>query len=450
MVKRFDIKAFARSLPRFEEKRVVDSYMEKLDTHGVSRRDFLALASAGAAVGAACAAYGLPTAAVASPNGKVAYLAWSASTEYNQLVSKGAEAVAKDYGFNYAFLDGQIDSNRQLNQFEQLTTQDAQGGFFNILDGSALKRVSTLATNSNVYFGAIWDSLAWYTPFDAGQYYTLYAVPEERAAHRGVTEVLLQKVTDKFGGGNIVALTGTPGNWCEIARNAGRDSAFAKFPKTKLVDQLPGKWLREESLKATEDLLTRNKDVVGIVTQNDDEAQGAITAVRQAGLVPGEDIFIVGADGTSLGAKAIAKGQQLATSGNSPVFTGAFFAARIYDVTHGFQPKTPERMLYWNSTIVTPDNVDGYIARYVDNGNVEPFDYRKLSRVLHPNDWDPQADLFPIDIFQHWEGYPKPEGYEAPKAYTEAHQNGEWDAVKQEYADHYKIKFDGPSPNSKA
>ncbi|HEY0290957.1 MAG TPA: sugar ABC transporter substrate-binding protein [Hansschlegelia sp.] len=446
MAKRLD----PRTLPDFENRKVVDDYMGRLDTHGVSRRDFLALASAGAAASVGAAALGLPSVAVADPSGKIAYLAWSASTEYNQLVSKGAEAASKALGLNYVFLDGQIDSTRQLNQFEQLTTTKAAGGFFNILDGSALKRVSQIAEDTKTYFGAVWDSVAWYTPFEAGDYYTLYAVPEEDDAHRRVTAEVLKAVTDAFGGGDVVALTGTPGNWCEAARNRGRDDAFKEFSKTKLVDQLPGKWLREESLRATEDLLSRNQNVVGIITQNDDEAQGALAALRNAGIKPGQDVFIGGADGTSLGAQAIKRGLQTATSGNSPVYTGALFAARIYDVTHGWKPRAAERQLYWRALTVTKDNVDPYIDRYVDDKGVEPFDYRRLSHVAGGDAWDPQADLYPIDLERHWRGYPKPEGWAPPKAYAEAKANGEFDAVKAEYAAANKIKFDGPSPNRKA
>ena len=40
---------------------------------------------------------------------------------------------------------------------------------------------------------------------------------------------------------------------------------------------------------------------------------------------------------------------------------------------------------------MTKTNVDAYLARYVNNGDVPPFDYKKMSKVEHPNDWDPQA-----------------------------------------------------------
>ena len=93
---------------------------------------------------------------------------------------------------------------------------------------------------------------------------------------------------------------------------------------------------------------------------------------------------------------------------------------------------------------MTSDNVDPYLARYVNNDGVEPFDYKKMSKVEHPDDWDPQAELFPMDIDLEWGGIPKPDGWEYPEAYVTARESG--DAVRKEYADHYKIDFFGPSP----
>lgn len=439
--------------PDFSDKKIVDHHMDRLDTQGVSRRDFLSLASAAFVAGSTAGAIGLPQVAITEPSGKIAYLAWSASTEYNQLVSKGAEAASKVYGFNYALLDGQINAARQLNQFEELGTTHATGGFFNIVDGSAIPRVARLAADSKVFFGASWSIPDWYTPFEAGEYFTLYAVPNEVRSHKLLTAELLKRVTEEFGGGDIAAVVGTEadlvpngGGWGERARNRGRDLAFADYPKTRLVDQQPGRWLREESLKATEVLLSRNPDIKGIVTQNDDEAQGVLAALRNAGIRGGKEIFVAGNDGTSLAARAIKDGTLLTTSANNPIYTGALFAARLYDVSHGWVPRAAERQLHWNTTILTSGNVDAYLERYVDNGDVEPFDYARLSKVLHPDDWDPQAELFPIDLDIQWETFPKPSGWDYPQAYKDARARGEWEAVKAEYDAHYKIKLDGPSP----
>lgn len=440
-----------RLYPDFTQKRVIDAHMDRLDTRGVSRRDFLAVASAGVVAGATAAAFGLPTAAVAAPSGKLAFLTAFYRNEYNLILDKAFASATKALDFGgYTALDGQFDSQLQLNQFEQQAAAGVQSAVFNLADGSAIKRISKVAEDARTYVGNVWDTLSWFTPFEASDYYTLYAVPEEFAAHRAVTAELLRTVTETFDGGDIVGVTGLPGNWTDIARSRGRDDAFKDYPKTRLVDQLPGKWNREDALKATEDLLTRHRKVVGIVAQNDDVAQGAIAALNNAGLIPGKDVFVVGADGTSGGARSIAKGHQLATSANSPAYAAGLFAARIYDVTHGWQPRAAERLLNWRSLTTTKANIDGYLARFVDNGDVDPFDWRKISKVLHPDDWDPQADLYPIDIDKHWEGIPKPEGWTYPKPYAEAKANGEFERVRAEYADHYEIKFDGPSPNRKA
>lgn len=442
MSRRFD----PRTLPDFTQKSVIDRHMDRLDTHGVSRRDFLALASAGVAAAAGAAALGLPNVAVAAPSGKLAFLTAYYKNEYNTIADKSFGAAAAAFGLPYAVLDGNFDAQLQLNQFEQQAVAGTTGAIFNLADGSAIRRLAKTASDSQIYIGNTWGTLAWFTPFDADDYYTLYAVPDEITAQRAVTLELLKAVDAAFGGGEIVGVTGVPGHITDNARKAGRDAALAEFPNIKLVGELPGNWNREDSLKATEDLLTRHRNIVGVVAQNDDEAQGVIAALRAAGIQPGKDVFVSGADGTSLAAKAIQAGQQVATSANSPAYIAALFTARIYDVTHGWTPRASERLQYWKSITTTKANVDAYIDRYVDNGGVEPFDYRKVSKVLHPDDWDPQADVTPMDIDHEWGSVPKPDGWQYPKAYSDAKANGEWEAVIAEYADHYKIKFDGPSP----
>ena len=433
-------------LPDFSDRKVVDRHMERLDTGGVSRRDFLALASAGAAAAAGAAALGLPNVAVAAPSGKLAFLTAYYRNEYNAIADKAFDAATKALGISYTVLDGNFDSQLQLNQFEQQAVAGTTAAIFNLADGSAIRRIAKTASANKIFVGNVWGTLAWYTPFDADEYYTLYAVPDEVAAHRGVTRELLKTVTEKLGGGDIIGVTGVPGHLTDISRSRGRDEAFKEYPKTRLVGELPGKWNREDSLKATEDLLTRHTNVGGGVAQNDDVAQGVLAALRAAGIVPGKDVYVVGADGTSNAARAIEAGQQLATSANSPAYAAGLFTARIYDVTHGWVPRASERLQYWRSITTTKSNVNAYLERYVDNKGVDPFDYRRISKVLHPADWDPQAEITPLDIDHEWGPVAKPEGWSYPKAYLDAKKNGEWEKVTAEYAEHYKIKFDGPSP----
>lgn len=428
----------------------VDIHLDKLGTSGVSRRDFLALSAAGAAATAFAGTMGMPGVALASPDGKLAYLAWTSRVEFMIQASRATEAATRDLGLGYTYLDGQLDSQKQLDQAEQQLGAGVNALILHAPDGSAVRRIAEYAGQNNAYFANVWATLPWLTPFDVGDYYTLYAVPEEFTAHGDVTRILLGEVTSRFGGGKIIGITGVPGFSTDTVRSRGRDAAFVEFPKTQLVDQLPGLFNREDSLNATQDLLTRHSDIVGVVAQNDDVAMGVIAALRAAGLRPGEDVLIVAADGTAEGLRAVKAGQLLATSANSPAFQAGHFSARLYDVLNGWKPRAAERLQNWKSLSVTAENVDGYLARHVDNGDVPPFDYRRMSKVARPDDWDPQAQVTPLDIDQEWEGFEKPLGWQYPAAYVEAKQNGEWEAVTQEYADHYKIRFEGPSPFAKS
>jgi ABC-type sugar transport system substrate-binding protein len=436
--------------PDFTNRKVVDRHMGELDTHGVSRREFLAFASAAAIATTAAGALGFPNVALASTSGKLAHLQITRRLEYSVGADVGAVAAAEALGLSHASFDGELDPLRQLNQFEQQAAAGTNGIILHAVDGSAIKRIAETANRDKIWLTNTWGTLPWFTPFDAGDYWTLYAVPEELSAHGAVTTEVAKAIVAKFGGGKVVGVTGIEGNSTDLIRSRGRDAALKAFPTIELVGELPGKWNREDSQKATQDLLSRHPDLVGVIGQNDDVAAGVLAALNEAGRKPGEDVFVGGADGTDAGVRAIRSGKIVATSANVPAYLGGLLTARIYDVLNGYQPKDAERLLYWRSVTTTKDNVDGYIARYVDNNGVAPFDYARLSKVKHPNDWDPQAEIFPIDIESEWAGIPKPANWKAPERYAAIWTNGEAEAVRADYAAHYKIKFDGPSPNVKS
>jgi ABC-type sugar transport system substrate-binding protein len=369
--------------------------------------------------------------------------------EYTNNADAGAKGAAKAFGLGITSLDGQLDSGRQLNQFEEQVTAGAKAIMLHAPDGGSIRRIAQLANQNKVWFDNTWGTLAWFTPFEAGDYYTMYAVPEEYSAHGAVTSKVCTAIMTAFGGGSIVGVTGVEGNSTDLIRSRGRDSALQAFPKVKLVGQLPGKWNREDSQKAMEDLISRYPDLKGVVAQNDDIADGCIAALRAAGLKPGVDVFVSGADGTSLGAKMIKDGALVATSANVPQYMGALLTGRLYDVMMGWKPRAPERMMNWRSVTMTKDNVDAYLARYVNNKDVASFDYKRMSKVDHPKDWDPQAELFPMDIDLEWGGIAKPDGWKYSEEYTNSRKNGEAETVRKEYADHYKINLFGPAPPQK-
>ena len=442
MSKRFN----TPKLPDFTDTRIIDRHMDACGLHGVSRREFLAFSTASAVAAALGGTLGASGMAIAATSGKMAHLEMSLQLEYVANADAGAQGAAKALGLEHAAFDGQFDSERQLNQFEQQATAGVQGVLLHAPGGGSIRRIAELANQDKVWLDNTWGTLPWYTPFEAGEYWTMYAVPEEFSAHGDVTRAVCKAVMDAFGGGEIVGVTGVEGNSTDMIRSRGRDAAIAEFPKIKLAGELPGKWNREDSQKAMEDLISRYPNLKGVIAQNDDVADGCIAALKAAGIKAGQDVFLSGADGTTGGTEMIKAGLLLATSANVPQYMGAMLTARLYDVINGWRPRAAERMMSWRSVAMTKENVDVYLARYVNNGDVAPFDYKKLSKVAHPQDWDPQAEVFPMDIDLEWGGIAQPDGWQYPADYVKSRDSGEAEAVRKEYADHYKTPMFGPAP----
>jgi ABC-type sugar transport system substrate-binding protein len=432
-------------------KKVIDRYLDRLGTQGVSRRDFTKLVTAGFAAGMAAEAMGVPVSAYASENGKIAYLYFSATLEYCRTVSKSVQDTAKALGASSVSLDAEFNSNKEFDQFQQLQVAgDLSGVILNPPDASNIKRIAEICQQNKIWLGNVWATKPWYTPFDAGEYFTYYSCPDDFNAAREIMIKMLTELRKKGKKGKIIALDGIPGFVIDVVRVHGRLAAIKDFPEFHFADALPGNFNMEDGRKAAKDIMTRHPDTVGIYAANDEEAQGAISVLRALGLQPGVDVIIASAgDGNPEAAEAIKKGLLLCTAANVPQFMGAMMATRIYDVMNGWRPRAAERMMLWGSRIMTAENVDGYLERYVNNGDVAPFDYRKMSKVITPKDWDPQDLLTPLDVDVEWAGIEKPANYQYPKEYLAAKQNGEMEKVAAEYKEHYKIDMFGPSPNKK-
>jgi ABC-type sugar transport system substrate-binding protein len=433
------------------ETQTIDQLLTRLDTHGVRRRDLIKLLAAGTAVAGATgllAACGDDdsngAASVSTKDGKLTFLVMTNQLQYDVQMDQAAGDVAKQLGYSYTSVDGKLDASLQLNQFQQASAKGAKGILLHSPDGSNVQGIAQTAQSQQIYVANVWGTRAYLTPFDIGDYWTLYAQPDEYLVQGKVTQALIDKLDGK---GDIVRVTGVPGNSADTIRTAGADAVLKQNPGVKLLGELPGKWNPEDSQKAMQSLLSRYPDVQGVIAQNDDEATGVIAALKGAGRKPGEDVHIIGADGTDLAAQRIKSGEQLATTANVPAYAGYLLVARLYDVQNGWKPRVPERMLQWESVILDQSNIDPYTERYVGNPSTPPFDVNLLSRVKAKDRWDPQFKLYPMaDLDLLWVGNKKPSGWEEPKEFADARASGEFDEVKQEYQAAYKADVLDPSP----
>lgn len=133
----------------------------------------------------------------------------------------------------------------------------------------------------------------------------------------------------KMGGnGNIVELQGTPGAAPAIDRKKGFEEGLKTFPEMKIIKSQSGDFTRAKGKEAMEAFLkAEGGNIQAVYAHNDDMALGAIQAIEQAGLKPGQDIIIVSIDGVKAAFEAMIAGKLNASVECNPLLGPAAFDA---------------------------------------------------------------------------------------------------------------------------
>lgn len=121
--------------------------------------------------------------------------------------------------------------------------------------------------------------------------------------------------------GPVLVIEGLSGNITGEMRATGFADRLAELaPGLEIVASLPGDWDRGKAANITNDILTRNPDLVGIFAANDGMALGAVESVFAAG--KGGDVVIIGVDGNSDAVKSIQDGRLTASVAQLPYLVG--------------------------------------------------------------------------------------------------------------------------------
>ena len=136
-----------------------------------------------------------------------------------------------------------------------------------------------------------------------------------------------QNMAELIGGkGKIVELEGTVGASAATDRKTGFDQEIAaNYPDIEIVASQTGDFTRAQGKEVMESFLKSNPDIVGVYAHNDDMALGAIEAIKEAGLKPGEDIVTVSVDGVKGIFEAMVAGEANCTVECNPLLGPLFF-----------------------------------------------------------------------------------------------------------------------------
>jgi len=126
---------------------------------------------------------------------------------------------------------------------------------------------------------------------------------------------------------NIAEISGAVGASAAIDRAKGFREKMGDCGMTIASDLTQtGNWGVPESKAVMEAFLKKTHDIQGVFAHNDEEAIGAIQAIKEAGLVPGKDIQVIGVDATADGFKYLITGELGADIECNPLL-----APQVYD-----------------------------------------------------------------------------------------------------------------------
>jgi ribose transport system substrate-binding protein len=431
-------------MPESSESRIVAAIQRGRFRDPMSRRSFLAVASAaGLTAGLAACSSSSSTAAgtvagagsAGSAGSKIvrgtqAVDVTTLSNEYFVLYADGARQMGKALGLSIDLLQDQGNAATGLSQVG--TVRAANGKMYTSTPATEGVVPGTVAQcqAGGIYYANAYTAPAWYTPPDGGDYWVMFVTPPSASIAYATAQVLFKHIG---GSGTVIHVPGQKGSSADVQRTAGFNQALKEFPGIKVVTTGPGNWTSQDSATAFSNVLPSVKSFDAVFAQNDSEAAGVIQVLDAQGI---KGKAVSGFDGNSQNVQYIAQGKQLVTSVTLGGLTGGIVGVATFDALNGVKRPLASRMLFQEALMVQQD-IAQEVYDKIYTASELPFDWAKMSQALHPADWDPQCRLTPINPSTFFAGSPH-NGYNLNAAYTASTFSSDLASTAAEYVSHYK------------
>lgn len=132
----------------------------------------------------------------------------------------------------------------------------------------------------------------------------------------------------------LLTLAGDNNTPASQMRLEGLDRALNDFPQLKEQRRISVNWSGEDAYKRTRLWLASGNKLEAVWAANDAMALGAIKAIREAGLKPGDDVKVAGLNWSQDAIRHVMKGEMTLTHGGH-FLAGAWAMVMLYDITQG-------------------------------------------------------------------------------------------------------------------
>lgn len=241
----------------------------------------------------------------------IGYTAQDLSNPYWQNYAAGVKAEAGKQNIKVVVSDAKASQQTQVSGSQDLVNQNISALIVSPVEPTALPGTITAAHRAKIPI-VIGD-------VGASGSYDAFIQSDNRAGGAIAADYMAKKL----GKGNvtIAVIDLHPGSTVGVDRVGGFKDRLAKYPNIHVASELNGNDAIKEGHDAAANALSKTPDIKGFYAANDNEAQGAIAAIQEAGKSP-KNFVIVGFDGNAGSIHAIGDGTQTATVAQDPYGQG--------------------------------------------------------------------------------------------------------------------------------
>lgn len=407
----------------------------------LTRRAFLKGSGAAAAlVGASSFAPGIMKSALGSADKMTVWNIFpTLQNEYWQAWNAGASQAAAALGIDYKYEVYEDSVDKQLRLIETAGTSGVDGIFMFAQNAEASVGLISKAADLGVGVVNANSTAYWKTAVDPAYKgaYVKYIQADEVENMLKVSQAVFDAVGNE---GEVIYISGLPGNWVVDEREEGFLRAVKANPGIKMVANENAGENRTAARAVIENLMIRYPNVKAFVVFNDDSAMAGLAALRERGM---RDVKVGSIDCINDFLDAIIRGPN--AIGSVSIFApwvGAHAIVSLYDHLNGVELDPVERMIYNDSFFVdTPEAAAKYKELFNPTDPL-PFDFKKMSRHLNPDDWNSQAGIKMIDPRNLWHKVARvsndqPADFSIPEKLEASIEAGNLEKYNGLYKEHY-------------
>jgi ABC-type sugar transport system substrate-binding protein len=297
---------------------------------------------------------------------------------YVEFMKKGAETL----GVELVVLNADNNADQMSKFIEDCVSQQVDG-IIHVPYWSTDRKALTDAKNAGipVIFTDVYSDIQ---PQSADYpNYLAFVGPSDEEAGYAMANALFAAMTPDENGKKVIGwVEGTAGTSVAIDRNKGLEKAIAENPDVEVACKVNGNFVRDESQEVFESCFQANPNIKGVWAANGGTATGVMTAIKNAGKVPGEDVLVVAMDLNPENVEAVKNGELLFDIGGHWL-QGGFAIVMMYDHLNGLPISADEANVKLALLPLTQDKVSAFEECFPEG--VPPYDFKAHSRVTTPD-----------------------------------------------------------------